>query len=38
MGPGHYRFQDFLIAGIPLMLLIWITFSLVAPWYYGIAY
>ncbi|MCV6575604.1 MAG: SLC13 family permease [Cohaesibacter sp.] len=38
MGPGHYRFQDFLLAGIPLMLLIWITFSLVAPWYYGLPY
>ncbi|MCT4656784.1 MAG: SLC13 family permease [Cohaesibacter sp.] len=36
MGPGHYRFQDFLIAGIPLMLLIWITFSFVAPWYYNL--
>jgi di/tricarboxylate transporter len=36
MGPGHYRFVDFLKAGTPLILLIWLTFSLFAPWYYGI--
>lgn len=36
MGPGHYRFSDFLVAGIPLMLIIWLTFSLVAPWYYSL--
>lgn len=37
MGPGHYRFSDFLRAGVPLVLLIWLTFSLFAPWYYGLA-
>lgn len=36
MGPGHYRFADFIKAGTPLVLLIWIVFSLVAPWYYGL--
>ncbi len=36
MGPGHYRFSDFLKAGTPLVLIIWLTFSLLAPWYYGI--
>ncbi|HXK54936.1 MAG TPA: SLC13 family permease, partial [Hyphomicrobiales bacterium] len=36
MGPGHYSFNDFLRAGAPLVLLIWITFSLFAPWYYGL--
>ena len=36
MGPGHYRFADFLVAGIPLMLIIWLSFSLIAPWYYGL--
>lgn len=36
MGPGHYRFADFMRAGLPLSILIWITFSLFAPWYYGI--
>ena len=36
MGPGHYRFIDFIRAGAPLALILWLTFSLVAPWYYGI--
>ncbi|WP_299349393.1 SLC13 family permease, partial [uncultured Maritalea sp.] len=36
MGPGHYRFKHYFIAGVPLILLVWITFSIVAPWYYGV--
>jgi len=36
MGPGHYKFIDFVRAGVPLMLLLWIVFSFVSPWYYGI--
>lgn len=36
MGPGHYRFADFLRAGIPLILLIWLAFTFMAPWYYGL--
>jgi di/tricarboxylate transporter len=36
MGPGHYRFSDFVRAGAPLVILLWITFSLFAPWYYGL--
>ncbi|WP_299471802.1 SLC13 family permease [uncultured Roseibium sp.] len=36
MGPGHYRFIDFIQAGAPLAVILWLTFSLVAPWYYGI--
>lgn len=36
MGPGHYRFSDFLRAGTPLAFILWLTFSLVAPWYYGL--
>ncbi|MBL4784442.1 MAG: SLC13 family permease [Cohaesibacteraceae bacterium] len=36
MGPGHYRFSDFFIAGIPLVILIWLSFSIIAPWYYGL--
>jgi len=35
MGPGHYKFSDFLRAGAPLVILLWVTFSLFAPWYYG---
>ena len=36
MGPGHYRFADFLIGGVPLMLIVWLSFSVIAPWYYGL--
>lgn len=36
MGPGHYRFADFLRAGAPLCLILWLTFSAVAPWYYSL--
>jgi len=36
MGPGHYTFADFLRAGVPLVILLWLTFSLFAPWYYGV--
>ncbi|TYC63513.1 SLC13 family permease [Rhodobacterales bacterium] len=36
MGPGHYRFADFMRAGAPLALILWLTFSLAAPWYYGL--
>lgn len=36
MGPGHYRFVDFIRAGLPLVLLLWLVFSLVAPWYFGL--
>ncbi|MCO6186467.1 SLC13 family permease [Rhizobium sp. L1K21] len=35
MGPGHYRFSDFLKAGLPLVIILWLTFSILAPWYYG---
>ncbi len=36
MGPGHYRFRDFVRAGIPLVLLMWITYILIAQHYYGL--
>jgi di/tricarboxylate transporter len=36
MGPGHYRFADFIRAGAPLSVILWLTFSLVAPWYYSL--
>lgn len=36
MGPGHYSFADFMKAGIPLIVIIWLTFSIVGPWYYGL--
>ncbi len=34
MGPGQYRFADFLKTGIPLVIILWLVFSLVGPWYY----
>ncbi len=36
MGPGHYRFRDFMIAGIPLVLVIWIAYICLAKFYYGL--
>jgi di/tricarboxylate transporter len=36
MGPGHYRFKDFMKAGIPLIIVMWITFTLIAKYYYGL--
>ena len=35
-GPGHYQFKDFIFAGLPLVIIIWLAFTLIAPWYYGI--
>ena len=32
MAPGHYRFTDFIKFGGPLILVIWITFTILAPW------
>jgi di/tricarboxylate transporter len=36
MAPGHYQFKDFLRVGTPLIFIIWITFTLFVPWYYGL--
>lgn len=36
MGPGHYRFRDFMVAGIPLVLVIWIAYIFIAKFYYGL--
>lgn len=36
MGPGHYRFRDFMRAGIPLVFVIWIAYIFVAKFYYGL--
>lgn len=36
MVPGSYRFLDFVRVGAPLLALIWIVFTLFAPWYYGL--
>ncbi len=36
MGPGGYRFQDFLRAGLPMLLFVWAAASLVLPFCYGL--
>ena len=36
MGPGHYRFRDFLKGGAPLILVMWATFSLTAPLFFDL--
>jgi di/tricarboxylate transporter len=36
MAPGRYVFTDFVRTGAPLILLLWIAFSLFAPWYYDL--
>ncbi|MGF1605156.1 MAG: SLC13 family permease [Rhodothalassiaceae bacterium] len=33
MGPGHYRFVDFIKAGAPLIVLMWLAFTLFAGLY-----
>jgi di/tricarboxylate transporter len=36
MGPGHYKFANFVRVGTPMIILLWIAFSLFAPWWYGL--
>ena len=36
MGPGNYSFSDFLRGGLPLIFLIWIAYSLFAPFYFNL--
>lgn len=36
MGPGHYRFSDFARFGIPLILLLWISYVLLVPVMFGL--
>ena len=36
MGPGHYKFLDYLKFGFPLTVILWITFFLFFPWYYNL--
>ena len=37
MAPGNYRFVDFIRVGAPLLIMVWVVFSLMAPWYYGLS-
>jgi di/tricarboxylate transporter len=36
MGPGHYRFSDYVKTGAPLVVLYWLAFTLLAPWYFSL--
>ena len=36
MGPGHYRFRDFMKAGVPLLFVMWISYIFVARYYFGL--
>ena len=38
MNAGNYTFGDFVRVGLPLALLMWILFSLLLPWLYGIPF
>jgi di/tricarboxylate transporter len=35
MAPGRYSFKDFIVAGTPLVFIIWAVFSLFIPSFYG---
>lgn len=36
MGPGHYKFSDFAKFGIPLILILWLTFTFASPFFFQI--
>ena len=36
MGPGNYQFKDYLKGGLPLILIIWLAYSLFAPFYFDL--
>lgn len=36
MGPGHYKFSDFLRVGIPLIVILWAAFMIIVPWYFDL--
>jgi di/tricarboxylate transporter len=35
MGPGHYRFADYLKAGAPLVIILWLAFTGIAAFHFG---
>ena len=37
MGPGHYRFRDFIIAGTPLIFVLWLAYIFIARYYFGLS-
>ncbi len=36
MGPGQYQFGDFVRGGLPLVFVMWLTFTVAAPRYWGL--
>lgn len=36
LSAGGYKFTDFLRAGVPLTVIMWLGFSIVLPWMYGL--
>jgi di/tricarboxylate transporter len=36
LGPGHYKFGDFARAGVPLVIIVWLAFTAIAYFYYGV--
>lgn len=36
MGPGNYRYRDFMRAGIPLVLVMWVAYIALAQWYFKV--
>ncbi len=34
MGPGQYKFRDFIKAGIPLVITVWITYIMILKFYF----
>lgn len=36
MGPGNYRFGDFMRTGIPLLIILWVMFTMIAPFWYSL--
>jgi di/tricarboxylate transporter len=36
MGPGHYKFSDFIRFGVPLILLLWVSYVLLVTVFFGL--
>lgn len=36
LAPGNYKFADFIKVGIPLIIILWLSYSFFAPWYYDL--
>ena len=36
MGPGHYRFRDYLRGGVPLVLILWVAYIFIVKYYFNI--